>query len=728
MNLYGENLKEIQNYEEAILKDALASLDAEISGQYKSVLSQDASDRICPLIDQLLEVMRIRKKWLPKKKLSFKDQLEYQLRPYGLMYRFSKAEGEWYKKDDGPMIAELTDGRLVLLRRHTYTYYFIDPDSRKKIFINSGTRDIVSGPLIRFYRSLPDDPSKKRSMLLWLAKEFRFREVIRIVLFTLGAILCGTLLPVIYKTTLQTILESSENYDVFSAFLTFLILFFPFILIRFIFSIAKEKLIRNLSFRISGNVQTAFMIKIYSMPAGAITKYTAGEIGHQVIQLGVLVNRIISEALLIGLTGVLSLFYLSSVAGYAPELVTVTLFYVAIATIINIYAAKKKAEVSLENLEYRSEAQGMTYSMIRGLQKLYLSGAETRGFVKWTETYKKGLKPKYRPPVSTVVVKPLTTAIFALCLMSSFRIADSMNLSKDSFYAYYLAFAMLIGAVTETFNHMLAISETTPLLKLLTPILMEDTETESDRVSVNTLSGEVAMSKVTFQYSADDRLILDNVSFKVKKGEYVAIVGKSGCGKSTLLRLLLGFERPIRGDVFYNNQPLRSLDLRSVRSKLGVVLQSSTVMRGTVEDNIKLNAPDATEEEVWEAVRLSGLEDDVLKLPLRLNTPLPLGGKGMSGGQIQKILIARAIVGNPKIMIFDEATSALDNISQKHISESLESLKCTRIVVAHRLSTVRKCDRILVLDGGKFVEEGSYDELMAKNGFFAELVKRQQVN
>ncbi|MBR6274896.1 MAG: ATP-binding cassette domain-containing protein [Lachnospiraceae bacterium] len=728
MNLYGENLKEIQNYEEAILKDALATLNEEISGQYKSTLSQDSSDKLCPVIDQLLEVMGIRKKWLPKKKLSFKDQLEYQLRPYGLMYRFSKPEGEWYKKDEGPMIAELNDGRLVLLRRHTYTYYYIDPDSRKKIFINPKTRDTVSGTLIRFYRALPDDPTKKRSMLLWLAREFRFREVIRIVMFTLGAVLCGALLPLISKTTLQVVSDREEKLDVFNAFFTFLILFFPFILIRFIFSVIKEKLIRNLSYRISGDVQAAFMIKLYSMPAGAVAKYPAGEIGHQIIQLGVLVNRIVSEALLIGLMGVLSLFYLSSVAGYAPELVAVTLFYVAIAAIINIYAARKKSEVSFENLEYRAESQGMTYSMIHGLQKLYLSGAETRGFVKWTETYKKGLKPKYRPPVSTVVVKPLTTAIFALCLMSSFRIADSLDLSRDSFYAYYLAFAMLIGAVTEMFNHMLAISEATPLLKLLTPIFMEDTETESDRVSINTLNGEVAMSKVTFQYSPDDRLILDNVSFKIKKGEYVAIVGKSGCGKSTLLRLLLGFERPVRGDVFYNNQPLHSLDLRSVRSKLGVVLQSSTVMRGTIEDNIKLNAPDATDDEIWEAVKLSGLEDDVLKLPLRLNTPLPLGGKGMSGGQIQKILIARAIVGKPKIMIFDEATSALDNISQKHISESLESLKCTRIVVAHRLSTVRKCDRILVLDGGKFVEEGSYDELMAKNGFFSELVKRQQVN
>ena len=207
----------------------------------------------------------------------------------------------------------------------------------------------------------------------------------------------------------------------------------------------------------------------------------------------------------------------------------------------------------------------------------------------------------------------------------------------------------------------------------------------------------------------------------------VAIVGKTGCGKSTLMRLLLGFEKPETGAIYYDGHDLESLDLRSVRQCIGVDLQNGKLFSGDIFSNIIITAPWKTLDDAWEAARIAGIEEDIKAMPMGMHTMLSEGGGGISGGQRQRLLIARAVVSKPKILYFDEATSALDNITQKQVSDSIAELKCTRLVIAHRLSTIRHCDRILVLDRGKIVEEGNYDTLMDKKGVFYDLVRRQTI-
>jgi ABC-type bacteriocin/lantibiotic exporter with double-glycine peptidase domain len=223
-------------------------------------------------------------------------------------------------------------------------------------------------------------------------------------------------------------------------------------------------------------------------------------------------------------------------------------------------------------------------------------------------------------------------------------------------------------------------------------------------------------------------LVLDNVSFTIGAGEYVAIVGKTGCGKSTLMRILLGFEKPQKGAVYYDGKDLEQLDLKSLRRKIGTVMQNGKLFSGDIYSNIVISAPWLTMDRAWEAAEMAGMADDIRDMPMGMFTLISEGQGGISGGQRQRIMIARAIAPKPKILMFDEATSALDNITQKTVSDSLESLKCTRIVIAHRLSTIRHCDRIIVLQDGKIAEDGTYDELIAKNGYFAELVERQRVD
>jgi len=233
---------------------------------------------------------------------------------------------------------------------------------------------------------------------------------------------------------------------------------------------------------------------------------------------------------------------------------------------------------------------------------------------------------------------------------------------------------------------------------------------------------------VTFRYREDMPPVLDNLSLKIRPGQYVAIVGKTGCGKSTLMRILLGFETPQKGGVFYDGRDLSRLDQKSLRRKIGAVMQNGKLFTGNIFSNITISAPWLTMDEAWEAAELAGMAEDIRNMPMGMHTLISEGQGGISGGQRQRLLIARAIAPKPKILMFDEATSALDNVTQKQVSDSLDKMKCTRIVIAHRLSTIRHCDRIIVLDQGHIIEDGTYEELIKKNGYFAELVERQRLD
>ena len=226
-------------------------------------------------------------------------------------------------------------------------------------------------------------------------------------------------------------------------------------------------------------------------------------------------------------------------------------------------------------------------------------------------------------------------------------------------------------------------------------------------------------------YNEGGRNVLDGLNMKIRPGQYVAIVGKTGCGKSTLVRLLLGFETPGRGAVYYDGKYISKLDLPSMRRKIGAVLQSGKLFTGDIYSNIIISAPNLTMDDAWEAARLASIDKDIEDMPMGMHTVITEGSGGVSGGQKQRLMIARAVAHKPKILIFDESTSALDNITQKHVADSLAGLKCTRIVIAHRLSTIKDCDRIYVMESGKITEEGTFQELYDKKGYFHELVSRQ---
>ena len=287
---------------------------------------------------------------------------------------------------------------------------------------------------------------------------------------------------------------------------------------------------------------------------------------------------------------------------------------------------------------------------------------------------------------------------------------------------------MVSGAFASLTGVALSAAQIKPILEMAEPILKTEPGSSEKRAMVTSLRGGIELSNVYFRYTENMPYVVDGMDLKIRAGEYIAIVGTTGCGKSTLIRLLLGFEKPNQGAIYYDGKDLNHIDPKSLRKKMGVVTQNGQLFQGDIFSNIVISAPHLTLKDAWEAAETAVSADDIRDMPMGMQTVISEGQGGISGGQKQRLMIARAIAPKPRILIFDEATSALDNMTQKRVSEALDSLKCTRIVVAHRLSTIRNCDRILVLSEGIIIEDGTYSQLIERGGYFAELVDRQRLD
>lgn len=370
----------------------------------------------------------------------------------------------------------------------------------------------------------------------------------------------------------------------------------------------------------------------------------------------------------------------------------------------------------------------MSYALISGVQKIKLSGAEKRAFARWGNLYAEQSRLSYDPPMFIKVNSVISTAISLAGTLVMYYFAVSSGVSVAEYYAFNAAYGMVSGAFMSLAGIALTVAQIKPVMDMVKPILETVPEISEGKQVITRLSGGIELNNVSFRYNDNMPLVVDDLSLKIRPGQYVAIVGATGCGKSTLMRLMLGFETPQKGAVYFDGKDISNVDLKSLRRNIGVVMQNGKLFSGDIFSNITISAPWLTMDEAWQAAELSGIAEDIRRMPMGMHTIISEGSGGVSGGQRQRLMIARAIAPKPKILMFDEATSALDNLTQKTVSESLDGLKCTRIVIAHRLSTIKQCDRIIVLDKGKIVEDGTYNELIEKGGYFAELVARQRLD
>jgi ABC-type bacteriocin/lantibiotic exporter with double-glycine peptidase domain len=426
--------------------------------------------------------------------------------------------------------------------------------------------------------------------------------------------------------------------------------------------------------------------------------------------------------------GLFGAFSIGLMFYYDLKLGSVALLLMVFRAVAILAASAIQVYYGTKQFNLQGKINGFVLQLIAGVGKLRVANATARALSRWSRQF--ALQKRYfiasqrtgnlLIAFETSFPMLATLAIFAVASHTSSELLTNLG----AFLGFLAAFGQATAAVGNWASSVSESLAAIPHLTRLRPVISTAAEIDEDRRAPGQLSGEIEFSGVVFRYTEGGPKVLDEITLRVAPGEYVALVGPSGSGKSSLLRLLLGFERPESGTIFYDGKALNTLDISAVRRQLGVVLQDTKLATGTLYENI-CGGVELTLDRAWAAARAAALEPDIQEMPMGMNTMVAEGLNTLSGGQRQRILIARAIARWPRILLFDEATSALDNQTQAVVGLSLERLSITRIVIAHRLSTIRNADRIVMLVGGKIVQAGSYDELMRHPGPFAEFARRQ---
>ena len=653
------------------------------------------------------------------------ERIDYLCRPAGIMHRPVLLTENWYGDAFGAMLAKLKDGTPVSLVPHGLRGFdYIEPGTGNRVHITKTNAGNIAPEAVLFYRALPAKELSVSDLVLWCVSIFNKGDSFLVFFAALLAAIMGLLPAWASKLAFELVIPSGQD----NLILPLAGLLLGVAVAKLLINNYRDLIINRAATRIETFAVSATYARVLMLPAAFFKKYDAGNISSRVNQMSNLFRQITSLLLGGGLTTLLSLIYLGQIGSYASVLAVPALIVIVLQAAFTMAAAMLGQKFEQKKRDASASLSGTTASILSGVQKIKLSGAEDRAFSKWADVYSEYAKAAYKRPELPRILPVLVSLIGAVGIAWLYYIAGCEKISVADFMAFNVAYGQMSAAITEFSNLAAEAILTTPTLKMVEPIMKTVPEITSDKRIVTGLNGQIDVSKLSFRYEEGGPMILDNLSLMIHPGEYIGIVGKSGCGKSTLIRLLLGFEKPLSGSVFYGpaSYDVANVDLHSLRRHIGTVLQDGRLFPADIFNNIVLSTPEATLDDAWRAAELAGIADDIRRMPMGMNTVMFDGIGNISGGQRQRLLIARAVCGDRKILIFDEATSALDNITQKHVTDSLASLKCTRIVVAHRLSTVKDCDRIICLDKGHIVEEGSYDDLIAKNGFFAGLVARQR--
>ena len=725
MGWFDQQIEYRKKRERELLADSYDNISKSITGRKVSNVITEGAD-VNDAIAQLLNYFNIKTKEVPAKIRDLEDRLDFLLSSSGIMYREVILEEGWHKDAMGAMITRLDrDGSVItVLPGSMGGYEYTDPRTGKKVRITGREEKQIGKEAFCFYRPLPQRQLTLKDLFRYMAGVLNGWDYASFALAALMITLVGMLMPKLNHILMDQVVSSGSG-RLLAAVMSFMLFAMAGSIVM---TIVRQLLLSKINIKLNLNVQAAVMMRVLSLPASFFKQYSSGELNQYLNYMNSLCNQLVETVFSTGITGVFSLVYLTQIFAYAKSLVLPSLLITISTLIISMAASVMQVSINKESMRLSAKEKGMTYALINGVQKIRLSGAENRAFVKWSNLYAQEADLTYNLPAFIKLNKVITTAISLVGTIVMYYIAVRSGVTVADYYAFNSAYAYISSAFSSIASVALTAAAIKPSLDSIRPLLEAEPELQENRETVTNITGQIELSHVTFRYTEDGPAILDNLDLNIKARQYVAICGRTGCGKSTLVRLLLGFEKPQKGSIFYDRKDISRLDLHSLRKLIGTVMQDSYLFSGSIFENISISAPTMTMEEAWEVAEMSGLADDIRAMPMGMHTVLQEGKGGISGGQRQRLMIARALAQKPKVLIFDEATSALDNITQKQVSDALDKMRCTRIVIAHRLSTIKHCDRILVLDKGKIVEDGTYDELIALDGYFAELVAKQRMD
>lgn len=633
-------------------------------------------------------------------------------------------EEGWQKKDSGAMVSFLEKGHkpIALLPKGS-RYIAYNPASHERRKVDQQYADSMELKAYALYRPFPNKKLSVWEMFRFGFQEADFRDWALFLLLMLLGTLIGILLPMISEQIYDKYIPMGSVNGIMEICIVLLACNAG----NLSFTMVKNlSAVRGVS-KMKNAVLAAACERLFNLPESFYREYKSAELSDRILKIDCIFNLLSGVAVKTFVSAMFSFLYLFQMNNYAPELMKPALLMVFAVMTVIIVLAVLQMKYEKELLDESAEANSRMYQFLTGIQKIRMAGVEDRALLEYLEPYgrsKEIMMHKERMTNLSGVLTANANSLFSVVFY--FLMVDHLLLlSVGQFSAFMAAFGAFCAAMMEVGTSLFKLNGLLPMLDRLRPVLEALPEYEEDSELPGDLSGEIEISNVDFAYNEESGMVLKNLSIHIDAGEYIGIVGSSGCGKSTLLKLLLGFEKPISGKIYYDSKDIDSMDKRELRKKFGVVLQDGRLISGTIFDNVTISAPGATIKDAEEVVRKVGLADDIKRMPMGMHTVLSETGGTISGGQAQRILIARAIIGKPKLIFFDEATSALDNVTQAMVCESLKSLNATRIVIAHRLSTIADCDRILVMDKGRVVEEGNYEALMARKGIFYELASRQ---
>ena len=717
--------KRVEN-EEQLLNVTFADLSSVVAGrQAVSALLKADSKQAQSAIGEILKYYRVPMREIPENIKEANDQLEYLLHPAGIMKRMVTLREGWYKDAAGPMLGKTKDGSMVALIPSGFSgYQYTDYRTGKTVKVKKANASELDGEALCFYRPLPQTKLGRKDLMKYIGENIVSADLVYFAIAVLSATMLGLLVPYINRLIFAKIIPSGEM----KLILPVSVMLLGAAVSTFLINITKNLVMSRIESKLTISVQSAVMMRLLSLPAGFFKKQSAGELAARAGYLEVLCKLLVEMVLSVCLTSLFALMYIGQIISYAPSLLWPSLIIIGTTLAFSVLSILVQVKVSRSEMKQSAKTVGLVYALFSGIQKIKLGGAERRAFARWSNAYTSAARFKYNPPFLLKINVPVAALITGAGTILIYYMAARHGVSVSDYMAFNSAFGMVSAAAASLAGIALTLATLNPIMEMVEPILQAEPEFSRDKQADTKISGNIELNNVSFQYNENMPLVINNLSLKIRKGQYIAIVGRTGCGKSTLIRLLLGFEKPQKGAVYYDGRDISKIDVKSLRRSIGVVMQDGKLIQGSIFENIVISAPWLSIDDAWAAAETAGIADDIRAMPMGMFTMVFEGGGGISGGQKQRLMIARAIAPKPKLLMLDEATSALDNVTQKQIAESLDRLKCTRIVIAHRLSTIRQCDRIIVLQAGTIAEDGTYDELIAKGGLFADLVARQRLD
>ena len=723
MGWFDEQIRTRKQNDEKVFSDAFIGLSSVVMGKKAAAFTRNERERAHDAIEEILKFYHIHAEPLPKGVDSVSDQLEFLLRPSGIMRREVSLKGDWYKDSMGPLLGFFQDGSPAALIPHGGGYRFFDWESARTVRLNKDTASRLKEEAFCFYKPLPLGRMTVRDLFGYIWGTLSAFDYMFLLCVTLAVTLLGLISPAITQLLYSYIVPSGQ----ISLLLSLAVMLTETAVSAALVGIVRQLALSRMETKLSVSVEAAVMARVLSLPASFFKQFSAGDLSSRMQGIGQLCAAISSAVLGIGASSLFSLIYLGQVFSFAPSLVAPSLLITLLSLAVTALSALCQVRYGKKQLMAAAKNSGVVFSLFTGIQKIRLAGAERRAFAHWAEGYREQAEYQYASPVFVRAGEAIAAGITTVGTILIYYSAAMHQVAAADYIAFSASFGMVSGALTSLASVGVMAAQIRPLVEMVEPILQAEPEVAEGKQMIRRLSGGLELSNISFRYVPDGPLILDNVSLKIRPGQYVAVVGETGCGKSTLMRLMLGFEKPQKGAVYYDGKDLAKADLKSLRQHIGVVMQNGKLFQGDIYSNIVISAPELSLDDAWEAAEMAGIADDIRAMPMGMHTLISEGEGGISGGQRQRLMIARAIAPRPRILMLDEATSALDNVTQKKVSDSLERLGSTRIVIAHRLSTIRHCDRILVMEKGRITADGTYEELMRTNEYFAGLVRRQQI-